>query len=147
MPQSFVSNNIHIVFGTRERRPIIPREIQKRLWGYLAGITKNIGGQSMAIGGIEDHVHVLLALPADLAIAKTVNLLKSNSSKWMGEQGREFAWQRGYAAFSVSASNLAAVTEYIERQEEHHRRRDFKQEFIALSKRHHIEFDPRYILD
>ncbi len=147
MPQSFISNNVHIVFSTRERQPMIPQEIQKRLWGYLGGITKNIGGYPLAIGGAEDHVHLLLALPADLSIAKAVNLLKSNSSKWMGEQGCEFAWQRGHAAFSVSVSNLASVTEYIEKQEEHHRRRDFKQEFIALLKRHRIEFDPRYVFD
>ncbi|HXE91705.1 MAG TPA: IS200/IS605 family transposase [Terriglobales bacterium] len=147
MPQSFVSNNLHIIFSTRERRPMIPREIQKRLWAYLAGIARNIGGHPMAIGGTEDHVHILAALPADLSIAKAVNLLKSNSSKWMGEQGREFAWQRGYGAFSVSVSNLASVTEYIESQEEHHRRRDFKQEFIALLKRLRIEFDPRYLFE
>jgi len=91
------------------------------------------------------HVHLLAALPADLDIAKFVNVLKSNSSKWMNEQKRGFAWQRGYGAFSVSASNLPAVTRYIEGQAEHHRKRDFQQEFLALLKKHNVAFDPRYV--
>ena len=99
----------------------------------------------MAIGGTTDHVHLLLGLPADVSIAKAVNLLKSNSSRWRNECGSKFAWQRGCAAFSVSISNLASVTEYIQNQEQHHQRRDFKQEFLALLQRHKIEFDLRYI--
>jgi REP element-mobilizing transposase RayT len=99
----------------------------------------------MAIGGMPDHVHVLAALPADLAIAKFVNVLKSNSSKWMRERGVEFGWQKGYGAFSVSASNLDSVTEYIENQAEHHKKRGFRQEFLALLKKHLVPFDPRYV--
>ena len=95
MPHSFVSNNVHIVFSTRGRRALIPAGQQKRLWGYVAGITKNVGALPMAIGGMPDHVHVLAALPADLSIAKFVNVLKSNTSKWMRERGLEFGWQGG----------------------------------------------------
>ena len=104
MPHSFVSNNIHIVFSTKERRPLIPISEQKRLWAYMAGIAKNMGVTPMAVGGMPDHVHVLVALPADLPIARFVNVLKSNSSKWMNERGVEFGWQKGYAAFSVSSA-------------------------------------------
>ena len=147
MPQSFVSNSVHIVFSTKERRALIPTEQQKRLWAYLAGIAKNLGVTPLAICGMPDHVHVLAALPADLAIAKFVNVLKSNSSKWMHESGVEFGWQKGYAAFSVSTSNLDSVTEYIENQAEHHKKRDFKQEFLALLKKHRVPFDPRYVFD
>ena len=147
MPQAFISNNVHIAFSTLERRGLIPPERQKRLWSYLAGIARNVGATPMAIGGTNDHVHVLAALPSDLAIAKFVNLLKSNSSKWMSEQRRGFAWQKGYGAFSVSASNLAAVTKYIEHQPEHHKRRDFRQEFLALLKKHRLPFDPKYVFD
>ena len=147
MPQSFVSNNVHIVFSTKERKPLIPSDQQKRLWAYLGGIAKNVGVTPMAIGGMPDHVHVLAALPAELAIAKFVNVLKSNSSKWMHERGVEFGWQKGYAAFSVSTSNLSSVTEYIENQAEHHKKRDFKQEFLALLKKHRVPFDPRYVFD
>ena len=147
MPHSFVSNNIHIVFSTKERRPLIPISEQKRLWAYMAGIAKNMGVTPMAVGGMPDHVHVLVALPADLPIARFVNVLKSNSSKWMNERGVEFGWQKGYAAFSVSSSNLESVTEYIESQAAHHKKRDFKQEFLALLKKHRIPFDPRYVFD
>ena len=147
MPHAFVSNNFHIVFSTKERRALIPVNEQKRLWGYMAGIAKNVGATPMAVGGMPDHVHVLAALPADLAIAKFVNVLKSNSSKWMSERGAKFGWQKGYAAFSVSSSNLESVTEYIETQAEHHQKRDFKQEFLALLKKHRVPFDPRYVFD
>ncbi len=147
MPQSFVSNNVHIVFSTKERKALIPADQQKRLWAYLGGIAKNVGVTPMAIGGMPDHVHVLAALPADLAIARLVNALKSNSSKWMHERGAQFGWQKGYAAFSVSTSNLSSVTEYIENQAEHHEKRDFKQEFLALLKKHRVQFDPKYVFD
>jgi REP element-mobilizing transposase RayT len=88
MPQSFVSNNIHIVFSTKERKPLIPADQQKRLWAYMGGIAKNVGVTPLSIGGMPDHVHVLAALPADLAIAKFVNVLKSNSSNQMDARAR-----------------------------------------------------------
>src|SRR5437764_10383861 len=132
MPQSLVSNNLHFVFSTKDRQPLV-RDPEK-LWKYLGGIARNVGAVPMAVGGTRDHVHLLVALPADLSIAKIVNLLKSNSSKWINARGARFAWQQGYAAFSVSASSLTAVTEYIENQEEHHKRRDFQQEFLMLLK-------------
>jgi len=98
-----------------------------------------------AIGGTDNHVHLLLQLPLDLPSAKAVLLLKSNSSKWMNEQGRRFAWQEGYAAFSVSASNLAAVTRYIYNQEAHHKKITFEQEYLALLKKHHVDFNTKYV--
>lgn len=147
MPQSFISNNIHVVFSTKERRPLIKKEEQRRVWAYLSGIVRNYEAVPLAIGGTTDHVHVLAALPSTLAIAKFVNVLKSNSSKWMNEQVHGFAWQSGYGAFSVSASNLAPVTRYIENQEEHHRRRDSRAEFITLLNKHGIAFGPVQVLD
>src|SRR6266576_1356643 len=122
MPQSYVSNSQHIVFSTFQRRRTIATENQKKLWGYLAGITKNLRCQPMAIGGIEDHVHLLIAFPGDLDIAEYVNKLKSSSSKWMKQFRKDFAWQKGYGSFSVSASNLRAVIEYIEKPAEHHKK-------------------------
>lgn len=147
MPQSFISNNIHVVFSTKQRQPLIKKEDERRVWAYLGGIVRNYDAVPLAIGGTSDHVHVLAALPATLAIAKFVNVLKSNSSKWMNEQVRDFAWQSGYGAFSVSSSNLAAVTRYIENQEEHHRRRDSRAEFIALLKKHGVALDPERDLE
>ncbi len=110
MAHSFSRNHIHLVFSTKERRNAIAKEWQPRLWAYLAGICKNHEMIAVAIGGTENHVHILLHLPPKLALAKAIALLKANSSKWMGEQGKEFLWQEGYAAFSVSSSNLDRVT-------------------------------------
>ena len=147
MPQSLINNNIHLVYSTRERRPTISAAIQPKLFGYLAGVVKNIGGNPIAIGGMPDHVHVLAELPATINIARAVNALKVNSSSWMKDHVRNFAWQRGYAGFSVSASNVAQVRRYVLTQPEHHKRRDFKAEFIALLKRHGVKYDERYVFD
>src|SRR4051812_6729186 len=100
MPQSLINNNLHIVYSTRERQRFISGEIQPKLWAYMAGIAKNLGGNPIAIGGMDDHIHILAELPATIDIAKAVNAFKVNSSRWMKEHVRTFAWQRGYAAFS-----------------------------------------------
>ena len=145
MPQSFVSNNIHIAFSTKGREKLIPPGRQKKLWGYMAGITKNLKATPMAIGGMEDHAHLRVALPSDLDIATYVNKVKANSSKWVNENEGGFAWQKGSGAFSVSASNLAVVTQYIETQATHHKKMDSREEFLALLKRHGVPFDPQYV--
>ena len=145
MAHSFSRNHLHVIFSTRERRKTIPREWQPRLWAYLAGICKNHGMIALAVGGTQDHVHLLFHLPPRLALTKAVLLLKSNSSKWMGEQGREFSWQEGYGAFSVSSSNLSAVMRYVQNQEAHHRKIGFEEEFRAILKRHGVEYEPKYV--
>jgi putative transposase len=145
MPQSYVSNNQHIVFSTYQRQRSIAEPNQKKLWGYLAGITKNLRCQPMAIGGIEDHVHLLIALPADLDIAEYVNKLKSSSSKWLKQFRKDFAWQKGYGSFSVSASNLGAVSKYIDTQAEHHKKIDSRAEFLLLLERHGVKFEKKFI--
>ncbi len=121
--------------------------MQPRLWAYMGGIARNHKFLVLANGGMEDHVHLLIQLPPVLSLAKAVSLLKANSSSWMKEHGRKFAWQEGYGAFSVSASNLAAVERYIANQQKHHRRRTFEDEFIALLKKHGIPFDPKFVFD
>jgi REP element-mobilizing transposase RayT len=145
MAHSFSRNHLHVIFSTKERRKTIPREWQPRLWAYLAGICKNHGMIALAVGGTQDHVHLLFHLPPRLALAKAVLLLKSNSSKWMGEQGREFSWQEGYGAFSVSSSNLSAVMRYVQNQEAHHRKISFEEEFRTILKRHGVEYEPEYV--
>ena len=145
MAHSFSRNHLHVIFSTKERRKTIPGEWQPRLWAYLAGICKNHGMIALAVGGTQDHVHLLFHLPPKLALAKAVLLLKSNSSKWMGEQGREFSWQEGYGAFSVSSSNLNAVMRYVQNQEAHHRKIGFEEEFRAILKRHGVEYEPKYV--
>jgi putative transposase len=145
MPQSLINNNLHIVYSTRERQRAISPEVQPKLWGYMAGIAKNLGGNPIAIGGMDDHVHLLAELRATIDIAKAVNAFKVNSSRWMKQHEPKFAWQRGYAAFSVSASNVRAVKQYVLTQRDHHKRRDFKAEYIALLKKHNVKYDERYV--
>jgi putative transposase len=145
MAHTFSRNHIHLVFSTKDRRKTIRKELQPRLWAYLAGICKNQGMVTLAIGGTENHVHILLHLPPKLALANAVLLLKANSSKWMTGQGKGFAWQEGYGAFSVSSSNLDQVSRYIQNQEAHHRKAGFEEEFRALLGKHGVEYDPQYI--
>ena len=102
--------------------------------------------KALAIGSMPDHVHILLSLAPEISVSKAVNVLKSNSSKWMRAQSRQFAWQKGYAAFSVSTSGLSKVIDYINRQPEHHKKRDFAQEYLALLKKHGVQYDPAWVL-
>lgn len=126
---------------------MIPDNLQEALWRYIRGIGRNHGIAIDAVGGMEDHVHLLLLLPAKMDIAKAVQTLKANSSRWMRQSVSGFRWQDGYAAVSVSASNARAVAEYIEHQQEHHRGRTFADELKAILKRHGIGYDAKYLLD
>jgi len=146
MAHSYVCVYVHVVFSTKDRRPLIPEERTRLVWKYLAGIAKNYGMKALAVGGMPDHVHALLSLASEISVAKAVNVLKSNSSKWMRVQSREFAWQEGYAAFGVSTSGLDKVIDYINRQPEHHKKRDFAQEYLALLKKHGVQYDPAWVL-
>jgi REP element-mobilizing transposase RayT len=127
---------------------LITTEIRERLWPYLGGIARENEMKALAIGGVADHVHLLLSLPATMPIAKAMQLIKGGSSKWVHEtfsDQRLFAWQTKYGAFSVSFSQLDGVIQYIETQEEHHRKMSFQEEFLALLKKHRIEYDDRYL--
>ncbi len=146
MPHSYAQNHLHVVFSTKGRRKIIPREIQPQLWAYLAEIGRNNGLEVTVAGGGADHAHLLFRLPAEMPLAKAILLLKANSSKLLNKQRRDFAWQEGYSAFSVSVSNLDAVTRYIQNQEAHHRKISFEQEYLALLKKHGVEFDARFVM-
>ncbi len=138
MSHAYVRNHLHVVFSTRDRRHVIRPPVRETLWAYMRDICRNYGLDLEAIGGTEDHVHLLIALPPKLSLADAVRVVKANSSKWMSENGHWFSWQEGYAAFSVSASNLAAVCEYIRTQEEHHQGRTFEKELEALLLKHGI---------
>ena len=141
MSHSYSRVHVHLVFSTKERRATIPKEMQPRLWAYLAGICRNYEMPAAAIGGIGNHVHILFRLPKTVSLAKAIQILKANSSKWMGEQGVSFGWQEGYGAFSVSPSSLSRVTEYIRNQEAHHHKAGFEQEFRVLLDRHGVRYD------
>jgi putative transposase len=149
MSHSYSSNRIHLIFSTKNREKRIPSPLQMKLWPYMAGIARNHGFQAIKIGGVEDHAHALLLLPPVIALAKAVQILKSCSSKWLNETraaGKDFAWQEGYGAFSVSASQTEDVIRYIEGQAAHHAKQSYENEFIELLKRYGVEYDPRYVL-
>jgi len=145
---SYISSYFHCVFSTKDRRPIIDADLRERLWPFLGGIARQNKMRALEIGGGEDHVHLLLSLPATMPIAKAMQLIKGGSSKWVHEtfpEQRLFAWQVKYGAFSVSASQLDTVVRYIQGQEEHHRKQTFKEEFVTLLVKHGIEYDERYL--
>jgi putative transposase len=140
MSNSYVSNYVHIVFSTKQRLKLIHEGIQPKLWAYMAGVAKNHGMYAVAIGGMEDHAHALVDLGPTLGIAKVVQVLKANSSRWMNEHRKpRFEWQEGYFACSVSKSQIAAVRQYITNQKNHHRKMDSTQGFELLLKRHGLE--------
>ncbi len=137
----------HIVYSTKERRLLLRDDkFREDTWSYMAGICKNLGGHAVKIGGYFDHAHVLVRIPAKIAVADFVRILKSNTSKHINESrdtALKFHCQDGYGAFTVSRSQEAEVVGYIEGQLQHHAKRDFKSEFLSLLSQHHIEFDER----
>jgi len=150
MSQSLVKNLVHLVYSTKHREPLIPKEHQAALFAYQAGIFKQWESPALVIGGMEDHVHALFALSKNHPLKRIVEEVKKGSSKWMKSDGprvQQFSWQAGYAGFSVSQSNAAPVQRYIEGQEKHHRKMSFQDELRALFKRHGVEFDERYVWD
>src|SRR6266704_2605573 len=147
---SYVSSYFHCVFSTKERRRLITSALRERLWPFLGGIARQNKMKAIELGGVEDHVHILLSLPATMAIAKALQLIKGGSSKWVHEtfpEHRLFAWQEKYGAFSVSESRVDSIVQYIKGQEEHHRKMTFQEEFLTLLKKHRIEYDERYLWD
>ncbi len=140
---SFISCHLHVVFSTKERGRLITPDLQKRLWPYLGGIARENKMKALCVGGVEDHVHILLTIPATLSISKAVQLLKGNSSKWIHETfpaQRDFAWQEGYGAFSIGISGVDDTIKYIQSQPEHHRNKTFKEELEVFLKRHGMEY-------
>ena len=148
MAQTFTNLLTHVVFSTKERAPSIRPEWKPVLLAYMGGIIRELDGKAVAIDGTGDHVHLLLWMPPTVSISETLRVLKTNSSRWVNrERGmkRDFAWQAGYGAFSVSHSNAPAVVKYIRGQEKHHQRVSFQEEYLAFLKSNGIEYDERYI--
>ena len=138
----------HIVFSTKNRAPFISDPWRKNLYRYIGGIIRAEEGVLNEIGGINDHVHMLVCLKPTHSLSNILQAVKGKSSKWMNEQKhdlRKFGWQDGYAAFSVSESQVQKVTNYIQSQEEHHKKIDFKAEFVALLEKHGIEYKKEYL--
>lgn len=151
MPQSLANVLLHVVFSTKNRAPFLKsHKLREELNAYLVGTLQNIECPSLIIRSVEDQLHCLCQLSRTMTIANLVKEMKTESSTWVKKQSnglKDFHWQSGYGAFSVSQSNNPSVKTYIANQEEHHRRMTFQDEMRALLKRHKIEFDERYVWD
>jgi len=150
MPQSLASLHLHIVFSTKNREPWLTDEYIERLYEYIGGTLRKSKCALIAAGGIPDHVHLLVSMSRELSVAAVVQLVKSNSSRWIHDSFAELAafnWQSGYGAFAVSYSNIPAVQTYLANQKQHHAKKSFQTEFRQLLRRHEIEWDEQYVWD
>ncbi len=150
MPQSLAKVFIHAVFSTQHRKPSLGDPWREELFHVLGGAANNLGCQSLIVGGVADHIHLLFQLSRTITLADTVGKIKSTTSSWVNQNQRvrvPFHWQAGYAAFSVSQSNLDAVRDYIVRQPEHHQKRSFQDELREWMRRYQIDWDERYVWD
>ena len=148
MPKSYTNLLYHLVFSTRDRRPIITVDRRPRLYEYVGGMIRQFGGIALTIGGIEDHLHLLAKLRPDRALSDILRDLKANSTGWMHEvfpDAKDFSWQKGYGAFTVSSSLVPAVSKYIANQETHHKKQSFRDEFVEILRLNEVEFDERYL--
>lgn len=150
MSQSLSSILVHVIFSTKNRIPLIHKEIEQNFHSYIVGIAKEYKVHIYEIGGIEDHIHILISLPRTMTISKFVEEIKKGSSKWIktkGAQYRDFSWQNGYGAFSIGYSNFDALRNYIQRQREHHKKMIFQDEMRLFLKKYRISFDEKYLWD
>ena len=148
MSDALVKCLLHIVFSTKNRTPIIADEISERLFAFIGGICRRKKCELIAAGGTEDHVHLLVILPATVTIADAVREIKGASSKWVNDTfpGKRFSWQVGYGAFSIGSSMIPTVVEYIHNQKEHHQKVSFQEELTELLEKYGITYDPRYLM-
>jgi REP element-mobilizing transposase RayT len=150
MPQSLSYLLVHIVFSTKDRAPLLDASVRPGLHAYLATVARNSDCECFRVGGVEDHVHLAVRLSRTLTMANLIEELKTSSSKWLKTQSpalAHFAWQRGYGAFSVGPSDLEALRQYINTQEEHHRKVTFQEEYRAFLTKYGVAFDERYMWD
>ncbi len=150
MPQSLAQILVHVVFSTKDREPCLAPSLLPSLHAYLAEVARSTGCECFRVGGVVDHVHLAIALSRTVTVAAVVETVKTSSSKWIKTQSpalSEFAWQRGYGAFSVGPSDRDALCTYIDNQEEHHRTRSFQDEYRNFLTKYGVVFDERYVWD
>jgi len=145
MAHTYPNVLIHCIFSTKQRRDSIPDDLREKLSMYFVGVGKGHDIPVLCAGGTANHAHLLIALPASMPLAKAMQVVKANSSRWLSEHGFDFAWQEGYGAFSVSASNQEAVRHYIEHQAEHHVKHSFEDEFVSLLRKSGVKYDPEFV--
>lgn len=150
MAQSLSKILLHLVFSTKNRESWISPDVRPALHAYLAGAVRALNAEAYRVGGVADHVHIACTLPRTLPVSKLLEEIKKSSSAWIKQQAptcRGFVWQAGYGAFSLGQSQLDALIAYIDRQEEHHRKRTFKEEFVEFLNRYGVDYDERYVWD
>ena len=150
MAHNYTSLYYHLIFSTKKREPWLRREYRDQVWAYMGGIARKNKMSALMIGGMPDHAHVLLRAKPTFSVSRILQLIKGGSSLWIHEtfpKLKQFAWQDGYGAFSVSKSKIPSLIKYIQNQEEHHKRKTFQDEVLELLKLHDIEYDERYIWD
>ena len=143
MPRTYAQLRYHLVFATKRRLPLVSRELRRELYPVMGATISEHGGRMISVGGIPDHVHILFSMKPSLALSKMVQLIKGGSPNWVNSHGKSpdyFGWQEGYAAFTVSSSQISTVRHYIERQEEHHKHQSYNEEMGKLLRRHNVEF-------
>lgn len=146
MAHTYTHQLFHIVFSTQGRLPLITKGVQEELYRYIGGLAKELKGRLIAIGGMADHLHVLIELPPSVSTSDAMRFIKANSSRWITQRyGKPFAWQKGFGSFTVSRSGVDAVVAYIENQEEHHARRDFREEFVRMLRNNGVEYDENFL--
>lgn len=136
MGHTYASVRVHTIFSTKERRKLIPAELQPALWAYMGGIANNLNAKVFAIGGVDDHSHLVLGVPPTLKISELIQKIKANSSRWAGQQIKDFGWQEGYGVFSVSISHMDAAIRYVQNQPAHHKRISFEEECREILRKH-----------
>jgi REP element-mobilizing transposase RayT len=145
MPSTYTSLYYHLVFSTKDRLPLISIDWDKRLHAYLGGMIRDLDGVALEINGIQDHLHLLVSLKPTLS--DFMGKIKGRTSEWVHDEikVKEFKWQDGYSAFTVSPTQLAGVRKYIRSQQEHHKKTTFKEEYLELLKKAGIKYDEKYL--
>ncbi|PKL84007.1 MAG: transposase [Ignavibacteriae bacterium HGW-Ignavibacteriae-3] len=149
MADTYSQLYVHIIFSVKGREPLIKDSIKNELYAYIGGIIKNKGQKPIAINGTADHIHILVGFKPDKSISELVREIKSNSSKYVNENKFlpvKFHWQEGFGAFTYSHSQITTVANYIARQDEHHKRKDFTTEYEDFLKKFNVKYDDKYIL-
>ena len=148
MANTYTSLYYHVVFSTKKRKPLIGTGIRERLRAFLGGIARENKMKALCVGGLDDHIHLLIMAPPTLSPSKMLQLVKGGSSKWIHDtfpRMRDFAWQDGYGVFTVSKSQIPDIIRYIQGQGEHHRVKTFQEEYLLFLQKHGIEYDERYV--
>ena len=150
MSYSYCNLLYHVVFSTKSHKAWLKGEICPRVHEYIGGVIRGENGIAFVVNGTQDHIHILAKLRQDRAVSDLVRAIKANSSRWIHRtfpNYKDFVWQKGYGAFTVSVSQMEKVRNYIQNQKEHHKKIPFKEEFITLLKLHGIKFEEKYLWD